>query len=103
MIGESLSSRPTEAQLEELDRVVDTQNIPYAEARERLGMPPANNSMFTADRVQARLDAHQTHVDLYQVPDSPDGIELSPEAQATVRDMQQEAHAAAAASKLAVR
>lgn len=103
MVNALPNPRPSDVLPEQLDRVVDVHNISYAEARERLGMPPADNSMFTADRIQARNDAHQLHVELYHVPESPEGIALSLEAQASIRDSQQEARVAAAASRIAVR
>lgn len=86
--------QPSPQELEQLDAYVDKRNVSYAEARRNLGMPEAANDMFTADRVQARLDAHKTNVALYHVPDNPNPPEFTEAEQASMEASKAEARQA---------
>lgn len=94
------ATRPTELQLEQLERIVDLQNISYADARQQLGIPTPDNNMFTADRIKARLDAHKNNVALYHVPETPGKPFVSPESQDSINVSQRKARAAVAIAKL---
>lgn len=84
--------RPSAQQLTHVEHLVDTQNMSYDQARRAEGLPTPDYEMFSADRIRARIAAHQRHVELYGVPDDPTPPELTADQQASIAESVAEAH-----------
>lgn len=82
-------------QFDTVEHLMDTQGLSVADAHARAGLDfQPDYEMFQAERVQARNDAHDLHVNLYHVPEDPRQANLSPEQQASIEQSKRAARKA---------